>query len=81
MNNLKYEKSFFLLNTDLNLETIKPKFLESLSIKTIKYYKEDILIGKFSKNFEKRIKNEKIENLNMREINPYAVETKGKITP
>ena len=81
LHNLTYEKSFFLLNTDLNLESIKPKFLENLTIKTIKYYKEDILIGKFSKNFENRIKKEKIENLSMREINPYAVETKGKITP
>ena len=81
LNNIKYEKSFFLVSTEHNLESITSKFLEPLSIKTIKYYNEDILIGKFSQNFENRIKNEKIENLKMREINPYVVETKGKIIP
>ena len=81
LNNIKYEKSFFLVNTELNLESIKPKLLESFSIKTIKYYKEDILIGKFSDSFENRINNEKIENLNMREINPYIIETDGKVIP
>ena len=81
LNNIKYEKSFFLVNTEINLESIKSKLLESFSIKTIKYYKEDILIGKFSDSFENRINNEKIENLNIREINAYIVETEGKVIP
>ena len=81
LNNIKYEKSFFLLNTEHNLEYIASNLSVSFSHKTIKYYNEDIVISEFSKNFEKKIKTEKTENLFMRENYPYAVETKGEIIP
>ena len=85
LSHIKYEKSFFLLNIK---ETIKNSdsittFLKSKSIKTLKYYNINVLVGEIPTDFEESInnKNKNYENLEMREINPYLSAKLERVTP
>ena len=78
LNNIKYEKSFFVMNTK-NLENITT-FLESITKETIKYYNSDFILGKFPNNFKNRIINNN-ENLQIRKINNYFSEKNEKVIP
>ena len=73
LNLLRYEKSFYTVNTkeklaDLNLDGI----LTERKIKTPKFYKSNYLIGLIPQNLENKIKdNSKIEKLKIRDTSPY----------
>ena len=82
LNNIKYEKSFFAVNTKYN--TIKiPTFLESISKEVLKYYKADFLLGKIPNKFKNKIydTNFDINGLKIRDINPYFSERNEKVIP
>ena len=82
LNNIKYEKSFFLLNINETISTKLSTFLESTTRKTLNYYFADILIGTIPNKFEEKINNNIIyENLTIREIDPYFSEKIEKVTP
>ena len=80
LNNIKFEKSFFGLNVNQNISEIST-FLELTEIKTLKYYEANYLFGKMPNNFKNKINDLNIENLKIREINPYFSEKFEKVTP
>ena len=83
LNNLKYEKSFFAVNAISNLTKLNSEniFLESPIKKTLKYYNSDFLYGKIRNELKEKINYIKIDNLSIREINPYFSEKYEKDTP
>ena len=82
LNNINYEKSFFLLNVNETISNSMSTILSSPSMQTIKYYNANVLVGKIPNTLEERIiNNPKIENLKMREINNYFSEKLEKDTP
>ena len=80
LNNIKFEKSFFGLNVNQDISEIST-FLELTEIKTLKYYEANYLFGKMPNNFKNKINDLNIENLKIREINPYFSEKFEKVTP
>ena len=84
LNKFQYEKSFFGVNTINKAEDYKTKtFLESTSIKKLKYYNKDYLYGKIPNDFQTEITNSEkdIKNLNIREINNYFSEKIESVVP
>ena len=76
---IKYEKSFFTLNTNLTNYT---KIFSSTENRTIKYYNLSVIYGNISKEFEEKVNsNEKYKGLEMREINPYISKLMAAVTP
>jgi hypothetical protein len=69
LNNMKYEKSLFVINTNINTTN----FLESQKIKKLKYYNKNFIIGKMPNNFKEIVNSNNIfiTNLNIGEINHY----------
>ena len=82
LNEIKYEKSFFIINTIEKTSKLKT-FLENPEIKNLKFYNIDYLYGKFPQNLKNEIFNEnvKIDNLLMRKINPYFSKKNEKDIP
>ena len=80
LNNIKYEKSFFSVNCKNDITKIST-FLELTIKQVLNYYKADFLLGKIPANFKNRIKENHIDGLNMRSINPYFSDKMGKDTP
>ena len=85
LNHFKSEKSFFVLNTILDVNEIKAKeaFLNSKNIVKLNYYNVDFLLGEYPEDFKNDIldNNVKYEELSIRKINPYFSSMKGKVTP
>ena len=84
LNQFKYEKSFFGLNTMKEVKEFQAKtFLESVSIKVLQYYNKEYLYGKFPNDFQTEITDSKsdIGNLHIREINKYFSEKFEKVIP
>ena len=69
---MKYEKSLFVINTNINTTN----FLESQKIKKLKYYNKNFIIGKMTNNFKEIVNSNNIfiTNLNIGEINHYLSE-------
>lgn len=82
LNQIKVEKSFYIINTISKVSELKT-FLEFESLKKLKYYNKDYLIGKFPYTLINEIKdnNFKIDNLSIRNINPYFSEKYEKEIP
>ena len=72
LNNIKYEKSFFILNLKPDISTIisAPPFIINSEEKNIKYYNAEVLYGEFPDDFTDSINKNK-ENIKIRSINPY----------
>ena len=85
LNHFKPEKSFFVLNTILDVNEINANetFLNSKNIVKLNYYNVDFLLGEYPEDFKNDIldNNEKYKELSIREINPYFSSMKGKVTP
>ena len=81
LNNIKFEKSFFLLNINETVSSSLSTFLEETSINTLDYYKAPILVGSLPKDFKEKISKKTYENLKMREIDPYFSKKLEKVTP
>ena len=78
LNNIKYEKSFFGINTIYN----ETKLLESVNKIKLKYFNIDFLYGKIPNDFKNRINEYNLpDDLKMREINPYFSEKFEKEIP
>ena len=80
LNNIKYEKSFFAVNTKYNKTNISP-YLESITKETVNYYKAEFILGKIPSKLKNDINNTIIEELKMRDINPYFSEKNEKVIP
>jgi len=82
LNNIKYENSFFALNIIPNCTEINT-FLTSTEIVKLNYYNVNFKLGKFSDEFENKIKNQSliIENLVIRDVNPYFSDKYEKVIP
>ena len=50
LNQIKYEKSFFIINSSKKITAELKTFLDSAIIKTIDYYNKDFLYGKIPKD-------------------------------
>ena len=82
LNKIKYEKSFFIINTSHKASKINT-FLENKEIKTLKYYNSEYLYGKIPNDLKLEILDNKkqIEQLTMRNINRYFSEKYEKDIP
>ena len=76
LNQIKYEKSFFIINSSKKITAELKTFLDSAIIKTIDYYNKDFLYGKIPKDFKNKIfdKNLIVDNLSIRDVNIYFSE-------
>ena len=79
LNKLRYEKSFFILNTVSDSAKL---FFETKK-ETLHYYKKDIFIGKIPDEFKNNITSNETdyENLEIRKINKYFSNNFEKIIP
>ena len=82
LSNLRYEKSFFIINSLPKVTELKT-FLDSVEIKKLEYYNVDYLYGIIPNKLKKKIldNNLKYDNLFMRNINPYFCEKYEKDIP
>ena len=84
LNKFQYEKSFFGLNTiNKSQEFLNNTFLESPSMKTLKYYNVEYLYGKIPEELKEKINNKTfdIENLYIRDINNLFSEKNEAVIP
>ena len=84
LNKFQYEKSFFGLNTiNKSQEFLNNTFLESPSMKTLKYYNVEYLYGKIPEELKEKINNKTfdIENLYIRDINNLFSEKNETVIP
>ena len=88
LNLIKYEKSFYSVNSMKKISELD--FLDSIfepeskKIVTLKYYNTDFILGKIPNDVKEEIYNKTIiiENLSIRDINPYISEKYGdKVIP
>ena len=77
LNLIRFEKSFYFVNTKINISEINsssifnnPKEIE------LRYYNNTFILGKIPDEYEKKINDQsiKIDNLKIRDINPYFSE-------
>ena len=77
LNLIRFEKSFYFVNTKINISEINfstifnnPREIE------LRYYNNTFILGKIPDEYEKKIndKSIKIDNLKIRDINPYFSE-------
>ena len=82
LNMIKFEKSFFIINTISKASNLKT-FLENQKIKKLKYYNTDFLYGKIPNSLKNDILEKKItiNNLSMRNINSYFSKMNEKDIP
>ena len=72
LNNIKFEQSFYLINSISDLKELKSNLKLNFTEKNLNYFNIKYLYGEFSKELKDKIKrNPTIENLKIREINPY----------
>jgi len=73
LNNIKFEKSFYAINTISDLKELKSNLKLNFTEKNLNYFNIKYLYGEFSKELKDNIKNKSltIANLTMRKINPY----------
>ena len=75
LNNIKYEKSFYCVNSmnDITELDFLDNILKSKETKTAKYYNKNFIIGLIPDDVEEKINDNsyKIDNLKIREINSY----------
>ena len=84
LNKFQYEKSFFGLNIiNKTEEFLSNTFLESPSMKTLKYYNVKYLYGKIPEELKEKINNKTfdIENLHIRDINSLFSEKNEAVIP
>ena len=84
LNKFQYEKSFFVFNVINKTEDyLSDTFLESPTIKTLKYFNRDYLYGKIPETLKDKIKDNayNISNLYIREINELLSEKYEKVIP
>ena len=85
LNNIKSEKSFFVLNTISDVKEIikNETFLNKKNIVKLNYYNVDFLLGEYPEDFKNDILNDNIkyDELLIREINPYFSSIKEKVIP
>ena len=83
LNKLKFEKSFFILNTISDSISEKTNLFLETKKKTLQYYKKDIYIGKIPDEFKNKITKSEFdyENLEIRKINKYFSNSFERITP
>ena len=84
LNKFQYEKSFFGLNTiNKSQEFLNNTFLESPSMKTLKYFNCEYLYGKIPEELKEKINNKTfdIENLYIRDINNLFSEQNETVIP
>lgn len=84
LSQIQYERSFFGINTNGNVKELLTKtFLNSNTIKVLKYYNKEYLYGIIPNEFLNKITDSKynIENLNIREINNYFSENIETVIP
>ena len=75
LNNIKYEKSFYSVNSMNNITELDflDDVLKSKETRKVKYYNKNYIIGLMPDDLEEKINDNsyKIDNLKIREINPY----------
>ena len=72
LNNINFEKSFYLINSISDLSELKSNLKGNFVEKNLKYYNIKYLYGEFSTELKTNVKNNTpIQNLTMRQINPY----------
>ena len=72
LNNIKFEKSFYLINSISDIKELKSNLKLNFTEKNLNYFNIKYLYGEFSKELKDKIKSSPtIENLKIREINPY----------
>ena len=73
LNNIKFEKSFYAINTISDLKELKSNLKLNFTEKNLNYFNIKYLYGEFSNELKDNIKNNSvtIANLTMRKINPY----------
>ena len=73
LNNIKFEKSFYIINSISDLKEVKSHLKGSFTEKNLKYYNISYLYGEFSKELKDKIKDNisDIGNNTMRDINQY----------
>ena len=82
LNNIKFEKSFYLINSISDLKELKSNLTGNFTEKNLKYYNINYLYGEFSHELKTSVKNNTpIANLTMRKINPYYSGKYEKDTP
>ena len=84
LNKFQYEKSFFGVNVINKTESfLSNTFLESPTMKTLKYYNKQYLYGKIPEELKNKIKdkNYDINNLQIREISSLFSEKYEKVIP
>ena len=84
LNKFQYEKTFFGLNVINKIEDLLSNtFLESPTMKTLKYFNRKYIYGKIPEELKEKIKDKfyDIANLHMREINSLLSEKYEKVIP
>ena len=86
LNNIKYEKSFYSVNSlnDITELDFLDNILKPKETRTAKYYNKDFIIGLMPDDVEEKINDNsyKIDYLKIREINPYfSKKYDGKVFP
>ena len=81
LNNIKFEKSFYLINSINDLKELKSNLKRIFIEKNLKYFDINYLYGEFSNDLKDIIKSKSFQNLEMREINPYYSEKYEKDIP
>ena len=73
LNNIKFEKSFYIVNSISDIKEVKSHLKGSFIEKKLKYYNINYLYGEFSNELKDNIKRNIPNNGNntMRKINPY----------
>ena len=77
---LKFDKSFFAMNTIEDVSLVETIFEEDEN-KILEFYNSEYIYGKIPDEFNTRIKEESIEGLKFRTVNPYFSNLKEKVTP
>ena len=82
LNKINFEKSFFIISTQNKLKKLNT-FLESIKTEKLEYFNINYLYGKYPDDFIENIKekNEYMNNLYMRKINPYFSEKEDEVIP
>lgn len=82
LNLIKFEKSFYLVNSKKKISELNylDSIIDSKEVKKLKYYMVNIIYGKIPDKVGQDINNKTltIENLSIREINPYFSEKYGE---
>ena len=82
LNRINFEKSFFSISTPNKLKKINT-FLDSTKTLKLKYFNKKYIYGEYPNDFKENIrnKNEYMDNLYIRKINPYFSEKEDEVIP